>query len=145
MKVLTIFFTLAVARLLSVRVRVSIPKSDRLSNEKEKKRYASFLSAKRLRVKVARLLRVREKKLKKFFEVERNLRVCLIDCFQIKEAVIVKKEKKQVEQIPKIKKVTTNGVPSFDAYTNSEQKTLFSTLLVFITEYYKDKGSISKK
>ena len=36
MKVLTIFFTLAVARLLSVRVRVSIPKSDRLSNEKEK-------------------------------------------------------------------------------------------------------------
>ena len=54
----------------------------------------------------------------------------------------MKKEKKQVEQIPKIKKVTTNGVPSFDAYTNSEQKTLFSTLLVFITEYYKDKGNI---
>ena len=36
MKVLTIFFTLAVARSLSVRVRVLIPKSDRLSNEKEK-------------------------------------------------------------------------------------------------------------
>ena len=36
LKVLTRFFTLAVARLLSVRVRVSIPKSDRLSNEKEK-------------------------------------------------------------------------------------------------------------
>ena len=59
LKVLTIFFTLAVARSLSVRVRVSIPKSDRLSNEKEKKRYASFLSAKRLRVKVAENLRVR--------------------------------------------------------------------------------------
>lgn len=52
----------------------------------------------------------------------------------------MKKEKKQVEQTPKIIKVTPIGVPSFDAYSNSEQKTLFSTLLVFITEYYKDKA-----
>lgn len=36
MKVLTIFFTLAVARFKSVTVKVSRPKSDRLSNEKEK-------------------------------------------------------------------------------------------------------------
>ena len=36
MKVLTIFFTLAVARSLFCPLTVSRPKSDRLSNEKEK-------------------------------------------------------------------------------------------------------------
>lgn len=44
LKVLTIFFTLAVARSLFCLLTVLRPKSDRLSNEKEKKRYASFLS-----------------------------------------------------------------------------------------------------
>lgn len=93
---------------------------------------------KRLRVKVARYLRVREKKRKNIFEVERNLRVCLIDCLQKQEAVILKKTVKKVESSQKIKKITTNGVPSFNAYPASEQKALYSTLLIFIVEYYKD-------
>lgn len=68
MKVLTIFFTLAVARFKSVTVKVLRPKSDRLSNEKEKS--VMFLSClqKRLRVKVAISLRVREKREKIFLK-----------------------------------------------------------------------------
>ena len=100
-----------------------------------------FLSClqKRLRVKVAISLRVRVKKRKNIFEVERNLRVCLIDCLQKQEAVIVKKTVKKEESSQKIKKITTNGVPSFNAYPASEQKALYSTLLLSIVEYYQDK------
>ncbi|MBR4770680.1 MAG: hypothetical protein IK090_07120 [Clostridia bacterium] len=78
------------------------------------------------------------KKVKKYFEVERNLRVRLIDCLQKQEAVIVKKTVKKDESSQKIKKITTKGIPSFDAYSASEQKALFSTLLLSIVEYYKD-------
>ncbi|MCI7095459.1 MAG: hypothetical protein MR909_05720 [Clostridiales bacterium] len=50
----------------------------------------------------------------------------------------MKKTVKKEESSQKIKKITTNGVPSFNAYPASEQKALYSTLLIFIVEYYKD-------
>lgn len=86
-----------------------------------------------------------DEKSKNIFEVERNLRVRLIDCLQKQEAVIMKKTVKKEESSQKIKKITTKGIPSFDAYTASEQKALFSTLLLSIVAYYKDKGGFVKK
>lgn len=68
MKVLTIFFTLAVARSLFCLLTVLRPKSDRLSNEKEKSVMPLSCLNKRLRVKVARYLRVREKREKIFLK-----------------------------------------------------------------------------
>ncbi|GEM_PF-4517015 len=57
----------------------------------------------------------------------------------------MKKTVKKEESSQPIKKITTKGIPSFDAYSASEQKALFSTLLLSIVEYYKDKGGIVKK
>jgi hypothetical protein len=49
----------------------------------------------------------------------------------------MKKNKEKEERTEKIKKITTVGCPSFDKFSANEQKAAFSTLLVFITEYYK--------
>ena len=51
----------------------------------------------------------------------------------------MKKTVKKEESSQKIKIITTKGIPSFDAYSASEQKALFSTLLLSIVAYYKDK------
>lgn len=67
--VLTIFFTLAVARFVFAHIKIFRPKSDRLSARK-KKRLVSSLST-RLQAKVASFLRVRlkfSKKMKKFIQ-----------------------------------------------------------------------------
>ena len=88
LKVLTIFFTLATARSVFRTIRVLRPKSDRLSVRK-KKRYVSFLLAKRLRVKVAKSLRVRKKFFKNNFEVAKNLRVRLLSLHQEKQEAVL--------------------------------------------------------
>ena len=88
LKVLTIFFTLATARSVFCILRVLSPKSDRLSARK-KKRYVSFLLAKRLRVKVAKSLRVRKKFFKNNFEVAKNLRVRLLSLHQEKQEAVL--------------------------------------------------------
>lgn len=52
----------------------------------------------------------------------------------------MKKNKEKEERTEKIKKITNVGCPSFDNMTKQEQQSSFSTLLVFITEYYKGNG-----
>ena len=67
MKVLTIFFTLAVARFKSVAVKGLRPKSDRLSNEKEKKALCFFPVCKRDYELKSQYLCELEKKREKIF------------------------------------------------------------------------------
>lgn len=72
--VLTIFFTLAVARFVFAHIKVVRPKSDRLSTRK-KKRLVSSLST-RLQAKVASFLRVRpkfSKKMKKIIQSRKKV------------------------------------------------------------------------
>ena len=47
-------------------------------------------------------------------------------------------KKTKVESTDKIKKITTVGCPSFDNMPKDEQRSAFSTLLLFITEFYKE-------
>ena len=56
----------------------------------------------------------------------------------------MKKNKEKEERTEKIKKITTIGCPSFDKFSASEQKAAFSTLLLFITEYYKNRDKTTK-
>lgn len=105
-----------------------------------KKRYVSYSSAKRLRVKVARLLRVREKLLKNIFEVERNLRVCLLDCEKTVGGRLMENGKKETKE--KEREVYAIGRPSLEKLSKDELKAFYSTLLFCIIDFYKkDKDS----
>ena len=53
-------------------------------------------------------------------------------------------KKTKVESTDKVKKITTVGCPSFDKFSANEQKAAFSTLLLFITEYYKSHDKTQK-
>lgn len=56
----------------------------------------------------------------------------------------MKKNKEKEECTDKIKKITNVGCPSFDNMPQQEQRSSFSTLLVFITEYYKSHDKTQK-
>ena len=48
----------------------------------------------------------------------------------------MKKNNMEQKQIEPKRKVTTVGCPNFDNFSQSEQKTMLSTLLLFIVDYY---------
>ena len=116
-------------------IRVVRPKSDRLSARK-KKRYVSFLLAKRLRVKVAKYLRVRKKFFKNNFEVAKILRVRLLSLPQ-KGGNSMKKETEKEREIYAI------GSPSFENLTQNEKKAFFGTLLSCVVDHFKENDNIN--
>ena len=137
LKVLTIFFTLATARSVFRTIRVLRPKSDRLSVRK-KKRYVSFLLAKRLRVKVAKSLRVKKNFFNNNFEVAKILRVWLLSLPQ-KGGNSMKKETEKEREIYAI------GSPSFENLTPNEKKAFFGTLLSCVIEHFKSEEEQNTK
>lgn len=131
--VLTIFFTLAVARFVFAPIKVFRPKSDRLSARK-KKTSCFFLVHKTTHQS------------RKFFASSTEI-------FQKNEKIYSKSQescefdryplgKKGETAMKKQYKITTIGTPNIEKMSMSEQKSFYSTLLSLMTEYFRNNAEV---